>query len=363
MLLPLVVVLGCLRIVLAAAKQIIQLVDEVLGGKRVLRSQLSRSANFDVAVRKINRMRKPLFMEALQLRARVDPEYLGLRIPGYEAGRKGVTYQDDLDYIGAIDRERRPLDEMRKSALNDLRRFRLYLQERGWLDDGFATLFRALDPDGDFDKTRGEVLRALATAYVNDHAALRSRVTATQVVKEFVDSALNKPETWGVRLEFIVFGCLLWFLPRNRRRRKLLDEYARQADFDGKLSGEARKKLARVFVVVDPEVEQAVAMAVDASRRTEGGEDSILEDLRKVARDHAAWTRKVITVRTLQTITVLDIQSYRDLVWKLGAYEEESSEHTAFRLLGTVNVRVDTIEGVEQRTNAVKAPLETPPGS
>ncbi len=348
-LLPLVVVLGSLRIAFAAAKQIFQLVDEVLGGKHVLRSQLSRSASFDVAVRKINRMRKPLFMEALKLRARIDLEYLGLRIPGYEFGRKGVTYEDDLDYIGAADSERRPLEEMRRSALNDLRRFRLYLRERGWLDEGFLSFFLELDPGGGLGKSRGEVLRALATAYVNDHQALRTRVTTARLVKEFVETALEKPETWGSRLEFFVFGCLLWFLPRNRRRRRLLDEYCRNADSAEKLPVEARRKLSRVFLAVYPEVERAVAVAVEASRRMESGEDSILEDLRRVARDHKAWTRRVITVRTLQTITVLDIQSYRDLVWKLGAYEEESSEHAAFRLRGTANDRVGAVESGEER--------------
>src|SRR5690606_21226024 len=155
---------------------------------------LSRFAPFDVAIRKINRMRKPLFMEAIRLRAAVDVEYLGLHLLGEEAEPSSSGYERDLDFIGALDAERRTLEETRERTARDLRRFRAFLTSWGWREepepdasgnaseDSFAkgrnAFFDRLDPDGALRPHAREVLRALVTAYVTDHRQLRSILTA-----------------------------------------------------------------------------------------------------------------------------------------------------------------------------------------
>src|SRR5262249_51100212 len=103
LLLPLFLGLGVLRVFLACFSQVIRLVEEVLGKEGAPGHHPSRVAGFDVAIRKINRMRKPFFMEALKLRARVDIEYLGLRLPGFDREDLGPDYREDLDFIGALE--------------------------------------------------------------------------------------------------------------------------------------------------------------------------------------------------------------------------------------------------------------------
>ncbi|MGH9362467.1 MAG: hypothetical protein ACRD2T_11170, partial [Thermoanaerobaculia bacterium] len=119
---PLFAALGGARMLARSLARGIGLVLEVLGRRTVIRSHLSRVAGFEVAIRKLNRMRKPFFMEALRLRAAVDLEYLGLRIPGFERDPEAPTIDEDLESIGALESERRPLEALRNAAVRDLRR-------------------------------------------------------------------------------------------------------------------------------------------------------------------------------------------------------------------------------------------------
>ena len=50
-----------------------------------------------------------------------------------------------------------------------------------------------------------------------------------------------------------------------------------------------------------------------------------------IARDPATWSRQLVTLRAVQTLSVLDLQTYCDLVAELGEYETcppENSETT-----------------------------------
>ncbi len=326
--LPLVAVLAAGKLVVGAVRQVAQLVREVIGGTSLLRSQLSRVANFDVAVRKINRMRKPIFMELLELRMAIDIAYLDLRIPGVERARAASdadsthSYRDDLNFIGAFETERSPLEAFRAEVEQDLRRFRFYLARHGWLENGAAGLFSALGESSGFAEHGGEVLRALATAYVNDHGRLRSRITAPERTREFFARASTERESWGARLEIFVFGGFLWFLPRNRRRRRLFREAMDHGVLAKDLPGKMRRKFLRRFLGAGRAIERAVAMTLEEARCGAEHTDVVLGEMRRVARDYDNWTRKIVTVRAIQTLTVLDVQNYRDLVWSLGEYGE-----------------------------------------
>lgn len=333
LLLPLFVLWGFIKLGVAALWQLVLLVKEVLGRDRRLRAHGNRTAHFDVAVRKINRMRKPFFMEALKLRLAVDLDYLGLNVPGTDSSlefdEESVhTFEHDLDFVGARQTEREPLEKFRQTAQRDLRGFRSYLDQRGWSEDNFVVLFSTLDPSGELLKYRGEVLRALATAYVTNHESLRSVITAPAVAKGFIEGALQKSETIGFRIEHFLFGTLLWFRPRRRRRKHLLRRYLNAEPTLAHLDSQQRYKLDRLFFAADDPIAEAVSLEIESATRRDAGEDFLLSSLQCVARDHAAWTNKVITVRTLQTVTVLDIDSYRDLVWKVGSYEEESNQRS-----------------------------------
>jgi hypothetical protein len=65
-----------------------------------------------------------------------------------------------------------------------------------------------------------------------------------------------------------------------------------------------------------------VRLAADLARSRGTGEDLAAAALTRAVAAHASWTRKIITARALQAVTVLDIQCYRDLVWEAGGYGE-----------------------------------------
>lgn len=93
------------------------------------------------------------------------------------------------------------------------------------------------------------------------------------------------------------------------------------------------------FLAAKQGIEKAMRHVVEGERQKEAGEDLVLDTLKRVAQDYRLWTRRVVTVRTLQTITVLDIQSYRDLLWCVGGYESET---------GQTSLREQVVQAVER---------------
>ncbi|MBI4603873.1 MAG: hypothetical protein HY721_18105, partial [Planctomycetes bacterium] len=323
-LLPLTLAWGLSRVLGATLLDVLRLVGDILGREAAPRPQPSRAAGFDVAVRKVHRMRKPFFMEALKLRAVIDVEYLGLRVPGGEREAGSPSFREDLDFIGALESERRPLEALRAAAVRDLRRFRQHLAARGWLGDGFARLLSELDPSGGLERRPLEAMRALVTAYVTDHGSLRSIVTAGVEARDLVERALEEREgpwrrTWrGLR------AGAAWASPSARRRKRLLERYLGSSAELAGLPRAARRKVLRAFLAAPPAAERAVALA----GRGGASNAAVLAALRSAAADHAAWTRKIVMIRALQAITVMDIESYCDLVWAAGGYGEASGALT-----------------------------------
>jgi hypothetical protein len=269
-------------------------------------------------------MRKPFFMEALRIRAVVDIEYLGLRIPGFERDPEAPTIDEDLESIGALESERRPLEALRSAAVRDLRRFRVFLTGKGWLPQGIDGLLGEIDPSGFLLERKGEVLRALVTAYITDHESLRSILTAREATRDLVEKALGRTETFGSRLRDQAMAVLAFLSPARRRRRRLLEETIDASDDLRRLEPALRRKVLRSFLRAPPEAERTMALALDVARREGAGEDAALAELRKVAATYASWTAKIVTARALQAMTVLDIQCYREIVRSAGGYGEDA---------------------------------------
>lgn len=309
------------KLLWTGARQLCRLVKEVLGAEPAHESQLPRTAGFDVAVRKINRMRKPFFMEALRLRAAVDIEYLGLRLPGFEREERSHSVEADLDFIGASRAERRPFEQAKAHALRDLRRFRAFLDERGLLSADMETLLGTLDPSGLLWKHRGEVVRALVTAFVTDHGSMRTRLTAPESVRRRIEDAIEERKPLARRIGAFSLAAIRSLLPAGRRRRALIREYLEASAEFRELPSRLRRKISRTFLNAPAGTEEILSMALDHLRSGGAGVDGVLEQLRRVALEYPSWTRRILSVRALQAVTVLDVESYRDLVHALGQYE------------------------------------------
>lgn len=308
------------RAVLFSAGRVARLVGEVLGRAPDVESRLPRTAGFDVAARKLNRLRKPFFVEALRLRAALDVEYLGLRLPGFPRDPDGPSYEKDLESIGAPAADRTPIDRLRDGALTDLRRFRAFLADRGWLADDLGDFIGGLDPSGDLLRHRGEVVRALVTAFVTDQASIRTRLTAPERFRELVEVTLGDRLGLWRRAARGIVAAVRRRTSGGRGRLARLAEYLDRVGEYRDIPPPLGRKLKRAILCASSEVARTLDLALDHVRRNDAGRDALVEDLARVARDYPAWTRRIVTVRALQAITVLDLRSYRDLVYELGEY-------------------------------------------
>ena len=126
------------------------------------------SDTYWAALRKIHRMRKPVFMGSLWLRARFDVEYLGLRLPTAPPGIAAQSLMEsDLDFIGASRQDRIIAEQIRRGHQRRLQWIGRWLDQFGWTFDELPHYLSEQIPY--LTNRGGEALRALVTACVLDH--------------------------------------------------------------------------------------------------------------------------------------------------------------------------------------------------
>src|SRR5215203_1607857 len=95
--------------------------------------------SYAVAVRKIHRMRKPMFLTALWLRANFDVEYLGFRLPGVPGEPEAMSVMErDLDFIEASHLDRLNAEKLRARRALQLEAFSAMLATLKLDYDGLA---------------------------------------------------------------------------------------------------------------------------------------------------------------------------------------------------------------------------------
>jgi hypothetical protein len=279
-------------------------VAEVLHPTAAELGELTESDPFVVAERKIHRMRKPLFLECLRMRADFDPEYLGVMLPGSGVAKRGTTntpVETDLTQIGA---DPNLFDAYRKLAAE--RRWQI-LRFRRWLQT---------QPDR---PPVGSALRAMAIAYTLDHHGARGGLEATAQLADAVaqvDWSADKPADrvgWSWR----GFGARCWRGGRMLLRWRRL---FKQKAFQG-YSRRQRRYLRRRVVRGGGALYRA-ALALTAWKAPDDPLDHGETVLKNVARDPESWTNQLVVLRAVQTLSVLDLKMYCELVAELGEYDD-----------------------------------------
>ncbi len=270
-------------------------------------------ASYDVAVRKIGRMRKPLYMECARFRALFDPEYLGVDlIPGEDSGLEGRTYREDLEQIGAWDVEWDDFESIRSERDKALAELEILAERAG----GPEILVRDLGAPADQDWR--EAWRALSIAVAVDYRGGRSLhgldVNCKAIVREVVEKKGR------------VSGCTWW-----RRITRLF--------LPGKVLSEAWGKFETRygFEHLSPEERQWVFRAVRADYRglkrlvqlgaalppDTTPRDAAREIFHQAVARPENWSEQLVTLRAVQSLSVLDVRNYRRQVWALGGYGSE----------------------------------------
>ncbi|WP_145198412.1 hypothetical protein [Planctomycetes bacterium Poly30] len=299
-------------------------------------------ADFHAAARKIGRMRGPGAQVALYLRAVLDPEYHGIALPfglhdaeefdrrALSACQRDAAFLDAdpefLDVLAALEaRAQRNVGRLERAAKGGLVE---RLSERLGKD-------LAGDPTG---------LRALTVLVHADDRGIRAKLFGLDVLCETAIDALEfglpktglfppvplwlSYETWWSReggeqrvLEAVkVSGVLsvtgdeadvLSERELKRRQKKTEQRIKRalwralQADVDG-----AREALA------------AVRAAHAHPSGATGARAAAEEDLAAALRHPARVTEQLVTLRAIQTLTLVDVRNYRRHIWSLGEFEK-----------------------------------------
>ncbi len=313
LLLPMRGVLAAGRLAGRAFRATRRLVREILAAEVAAPAGADANA-YAQAIRKIHRMRKPVFMHALWLRARHDPEYLGL-------GNDAAELHADLDFIGASRLDRVRLAALRRRREERWRRTQPWLAAHDCTGPALAALLQREYPH--LAERKAEVERALRMALTADADgafALGAALEGLRAYRLAADRAAPAIPATPDALPPPAREWPQWAGPRRwlqrwawRRRFFALPEF-RGLDFF------AQERLAAALVRDWPRVRGWVRVLTDP-----GWPDPAAEF---AARLHAIilrtelWSDQLVALRTVQTLTGLEIQHYCELVRELGAYAE-----------------------------------------
>lgn len=297
-------------------------------------------ADFNVAIRKINRMRKPVYIECMKLRARFDFEYLGLEFEGFpglstheEHFRNEFLQKDenpnwlglfekDLEFISALDSEYDYFYDLYARRKERLQAFNKFLRRRGWDQGKFSEYIESIDPN--WASRSNEILRALATAYSINYKKLPSLLNARDVLETAFDHAIehlgyvqnDRFVKKGLRFFYrTVKTCGYTIKDRDYRDFQLFWSQSRFADAPAK----HKKWCWKTYLSRRADLKDALYFL------TESGDVSIAEDIiQDIIRNPTPWTEEILAIRTVQTLSVLDVLNYRGHVAILGDYPEKN---------------------------------------
>ncbi|WP_169972698.1 ion transporter [Tautonia rosea] len=278
--------------------------------------------SYQAAVRKIHRMRKPAFLEALWMRARFDVEYLGLPLPQVPISVGSDSLMEiDLDFIGASRHERVMAERFRNQQHDRIEWLNHFLSEFQWNFDNLPEMLGRDLPH--LTDRRGEVIRALVTAWVADHddvATLGLAVLAMRRVVSYAADSDSDPRQLPEKLpDPPNLSEPLWHRIQDVRRP--MDDLLELPCFP-RYDAEQRLRITAYLRRHRRAVREWVRVI-----RGQGGPDPI-ETLRtrfvEVMLRTDLWSDQILTLRAVQTLTMLDVQHYIELVWNLGGYDRLS---------------------------------------
>ncbi|MFT4556860.1 MAG: hypothetical protein ACI92S_002214, partial [Planctomycetaceae bacterium] len=277
---------------------IYQSVQEIRHPERRKTPVDAAQADFRVAVRKVNRVRGPVAERCVRLRAIFDPAWLGIALPGEEKTQLGTADADtDIAFLRLGPATQRKIESEKRRCLSGMR----------WLEHSLEDdlLERVAEQRGlakDALNTR-QHLRAASIAVHADLNGVRAHLFAKPMLAEILHTTRAKPSL----------------------RDRLSPRFALRAAFrrywqTTEMSEPAAERSAWKAVLNNESGAAAALMAWDqfGDKVEAEGERRLGEILQHPGR----ITEQLLTLRMIETLTVLDVLHYREHIFKLGQYDE-----------------------------------------
>ncbi|MGH7127835.1 MAG: hypothetical protein ACREJB_09420, partial [Planctomycetaceae bacterium] len=260
------------------------------------------------------RIRGPAVEAALRLRMALDPEYLGVPLPGEtRCGLWGAGVDADLEFLGPDPRFREEVEIARRRTESDMARLERLI-DGGLLERAAERLGRPVE-----SFQTPEHRRAAAVAYSADFREVRRHLSAQEILSEVYRHAPTEP----LPSRPLFPRPLLW-----RTFRRFWKQHGR---------GGRTERAAAWRVTLHNH--DGAADALRTWHRL--GEEAAALGERRLAELLAhpgRITEQLLTLRAVQTLTVLDVLSYREHVYHLGRYEDEGDTPGALLEWKTVRV-------------------------
>jgi hypothetical protein len=298
-------------------RSIFRVVREILN-PQVDRHRPIPSDTYWAALRKIHRMRKPVFMGSLWLRARFDVEYLGLPLPTAPAGIASQSLMEtDLDYIGATRQDRIIAEQLRRQHQDRLEWVVRWLDQFGWT---FNELPIYLAREIPFLANRGgESLRAVVAACILDHddiATLALSIAGLKRVLVYAADPTQDPGKLPTGLPDPVVNLRKLWHPVHRCKRPVADlfELPCFADYNRSQQRRILRYLRRHHRAIRGWIKVVLGQGATDPWAT------VKARMRNVLLRTDLWSDQILVLRAVQTLTMLDLQHNCELVWSLGGY-------------------------------------------
>lgn len=244
------------------------------------------------------------------MRLRIDPVYSGAPI-GWtpDSDEHGEPELDrDLRFLHLRERE---AAQMRDDAAEVRRHVAALHAIAGWLPP------LHLESEGAPDRARrraGEL--AVTCAWICNKDDVRTLMAAERWRIEVIPSLLdlNEVPSWTARSLQLLVGCFV---------RHPVDRWLERH------GGDQPKQVRRTLRAGYSRNYRDTKSVIDAWCRLPAGEapaDRAIATLRRVYRNGPSVRRDILALRAVQSLAVLDVRNYRDLVFRIGDYESDGED-------------------------------------
>jgi len=288
-----------------------QIVREILRPHTAEEARVSGRAPFSVALRKIHRMKAPGLLEAMHTRVLFDPAYCGAP-PTWSDDlpfEESFELERDMAFLELKEREREPL---RAEAENVRRRV-------GELHAAIRDL-PAVGDDADSIHARRLGERAVTVAYITNRDDLRYLMRAdgwleeTLPIMEAAETRIAVSTTMSVLL-------WLWGLVRKHP----VDRWLENCLSHRHVSRRGRRNFKKAWRAGLHQVRPVLEAwgRLDHGVRTR---EAAWARCQQAYRNRHAVSRELSALRTVQSLSVLDVRNYRRLVFGLGNFAKDGED-------------------------------------
>ena len=309
--------LKCTRILVA---RLIAIIRDVIDPDSRPDTVSSGHADLDVARRKVFRMRRPVAFEALRLRAEFDIEFLGLAFPGLEVRPEvGELAADDLRYLDASESEWEELRDLKSKREHQLRLLVRLLRRRGIESQNLSAELLRLQPA--LADRRYEALRAFVTAFVCNQGNCCELLDAADALIALLARVEAGDSTLKRRRRIRV--------PRRRLDRMIERNWERIAGPGRASDFGVRERFATALSQQPSSVQSMLELLDEEAPENESIDDYAMRTLLATCEQTSAWTEQLIAVRSVQTLGLIDLLGYEEVIVQLGGFERGVADDEA----------------------------------